>query len=45
MHYIIYAHVQPYRPQGPCARMKHALSHASLLEVGVLNNLITLTKV
>ena len=26
-HYLMYAHVRPYRPQGPCVRMKYALSH------------------
>ena len=27
IHYIMYAHVRPYRPRDPCARMKYALSH------------------
>ena len=27
IHYIMCAHVRPYRPRGPCARMKYALSH------------------
>ena len=27
----MYAHVWPYRPQGPCERMKYALSHIVVL--------------
>ena len=31
IHYIMYAYVWPYRPQGPCVRMKYALSHDIVL--------------
>ena len=27
IHYTMYAHVRPYRPRGPCASMKYALSY------------------
>ena len=40
IHYVMYAHVRPYRPQGPCVRIKYALPHSFVHFIASLQSVL-----